>query len=302
MTVNRNMVASVIDFLASPVVLASAMTLKAVRKLGVQGMPVSRKIFSRVGIFPIEDHYYEPLFNPAHLNERFAEPRELPAIDWNREEQLRFLDQLASFRDEIPNLPNTSFSGADAEYWYCLIRFLNPRKIIEVGSGNSTLMAIKALTKNHMPCTHICIEPYEQPWLESTGATIVRKRLEDTDRTIFAQLQSGDILFIDSSHVIRPQGDVLTEILEILPLLASGVVVHFHDIFSPRHYHYKWVAEEVRLWNEQYLLEAFLSNNCQWEILGALNYLKHDNFAALRSACPSLTADQEPGSLYIRRR
>ena len=302
MTVNRTMVTSVIDLLASPMVLASALTLKAVRKLGVQGMPVSRRIFSRIGVFPIEDHYYEPLFNPAHLNEKFAEPRDLPAIDWNREGQLEFLKQLTFFSNEIPNLPNTSFSGADAEYLYCLLRFLKPRKIIEVGSGNSTRMAIKALSKNQIPCSHICIEPYEQSWLESSGATIIRKRLEDTDRTIFSQLQSGDILFIDSSHVIRPQGDVLTEILEILPLLAPGVVVHFHDIFSPRHYHYKWVAEEVRLWNEQYLLEAFLSHNCQWEILGALNYLKHENSTALKAVCPTLTADQQPGSLYIRRR
>src|SRR4051794_6250860 len=112
MTVNRNVIASVIDLLASPMVLVAAMTLKAVRKLGVQRMPVSRKIFSRVGVFPIEDHYYEPLFNPVHLNESFAAPRELPAINWNRDGQFGLIEQLATYSKEIPSLPNTSFSGA----------------------------------------------------------------------------------------------------------------------------------------------------------------------------------------------
>lgn len=298
----RNKIASVMDVLGSPLVLASAVILKLVRKAGVRSMPVSRKIFSQVGVFPIEDHYYEPLFNPAHLNEKFAEPRNLAAINWNRQGQLDFLESLSPFSADVPNLPNSAFSGADAEYWYCLVRYLRPRRIVEVGSGNSTRIAIAALSKNGVNCTHVCIEPYEQPWLESSGATILRKRLEDVDRSIFQELEPGDILFIDSSHVIRPQGDVLTEILEILPLVAPGVVVHFHDIFSPRHYHYKWVAEEVRLWNEQYLLEAFLCNNCQWEMLGALNYLKHEDPSALKAVCPTLTSDQEPGSLYIRRK
>jgi len=298
----RSKVAPAIDILLSPAVLLSAITLKFVRRMGVNIMPVSRKILSRVGVFPIEDHYYEPLFNAAHLNSDFDKPRELPAVDWNAETQLQLLHDLAPFATEVPRLPNTAFSGADAEYWYCVIRFLKPRRIIEVGSGYSTRIAINALAANGSGCTHVCIEPYEQPWLEKSGATVVRKRLEDVDKSVFRELQSGDILFIDSSHIIRPQGDVLTEVLEILPLLAPGVVVHFHDIFSPRHYHYKWVAEEVRFWNEQYLLEAFLSDNAQWEILGALNYVKHEYYDALKRVCHSLTANQEPGSFYIRRK
>jgi len=300
--VNRNKLAPAIDVLMCPVVLLSALALKLVRRIGVNLMPISRKIFLGVGVFPIEDHYYEPLFNPAHLNADFAKPRELPAINWNTESQISFLGALAPFAREVPMLPNGAFSGADADFWYCLIRFLKPRRIIEVGCGYSTRLAIKALAENGAECLHICIEPYEQPWLEKSGAKILRKRLEDVDKSMFRELHADDILFIDSSHIIRPQGDVLTEVLEILPLLAPGVVVHFHDIFSPRHYHYKWVAEEVRLWNEQYLLEAFLSHNCQWEILGALNYLKHEYHDALKSVCQSLTADQEPGSFYIRRK
>ena len=79
-----------------------------------------------------------------------------------------------------------------------------------------------------------------------------------------------DILFIGSSHVIRPQGDVLFEYLELLPTLKRGVIVHVHDIFSPRDYPQSWLLDEVRLWNEQYLLEAFLTDNEHWKSNGII--------------------------------
>ena len=105
----RDKLAPVIDVLMSPAVFVSALALKFVRRIGVHFMPVSRRIFHTVGVFPIEDHYYEPLFNPAHLNADFAKPRDLPAIDWNTEGQLSFLEKLAEFAAEVPKLPSTSF-------------------------------------------------------------------------------------------------------------------------------------------------------------------------------------------------
>jgi len=298
----RSRLLQIIDFVLAPVVVLSALVLKFVRRAGVQHMPIARTTFRAIGVFPIEDHYYEPLFSPVHLNQRFAEARSLPSIDWNLEGQLSFLKRIALYADEVPVITSTSFGGADAACWYCLLRCLHPQRVIEVGSGTSTQLALKALERNGNKASHICIEPYEEPWLEGSGAIVLRERLEDVDRNIFRQLGQNDVLFIDSSHVIRPQGDVLTEILEILPSLAPGVIVHFHDIFSPRHYHYKWVTDEVRLWNEQYLLEAFLCCNTQWEILGALNYLKHERPDALQQVCQLLNFDQEPGSIYIRKR
>jgi hypothetical protein len=94
---------------------------------------------------------------------------------------------------------------------------------------------------------------------------------------------------------------VLFEYLELLPTLRKGVIVHVHDIFSPRNYPKKWLVEDVKLWNEQYLLEAFLSFNRSWKILGALNYLHHHHYADLKNAAPYLTPDREPGSFYIQR-
>ena len=107
-------------------------------------------------------------------------------------------------------------------------------------------------------------------------------------------------MFVDSSHVIRPQGDVLKEFLEIFPQLASGVYIHVHDIFSPKDYLREWVVNEVRFWNEQYLLEALLSNSNRYEVIGALNYLKHSQYDRLKEVCPYLTPEREPGSFYMR--
>jgi hypothetical protein len=111
----------------------------------------------------------------------------------------------------------------------------------------------------------------------------------------------NDILFIDSSHVIRPHGDVLFEYLQVLPSLNKGVVVHIHDIFSPKNYPSRFLKDEVKFWNEQYLLEAFLTHNDSWEVIGSLNYLHHNYYKNLKSVAPFLSPEREPGSFYIRK-
>lgn len=312
------LIIKIIDIVGIPFVFIAGHLLLALRKMGVARFPLLRRTLSRVGIFPISDHYYEPLFNTQTLKNLLSTARSLPGIDWVDAEQVALLEKL-NFADELKGLPqsrtsdtefyinNKSFGAGDAEYWYSLIRAVKPKRIIEIGSGNSTLMAFRALKKNRendadYRCEHICIEPYEQPWLEKTGAKIIRERVEDIPLSFFAQLENSDILFIDSSHIIRPQGDVLHEYLQILPTLNPGVIVHVHDIFSPHDYPKAWLVDQVRFWNEQYLLEAFLTQNDHWGILGGLNYLRHRHFNELKAVCPYLTEDREPGSFYIRRK
>ena len=179
----------------------------------------------------------------------------------------------------------------------------------EIGSGFSTLIARDAIGRNILDdsayrCEHRCIEPYEQPWLESLGVDVVRKRVECVELREFGDLTANDILFIDSSHVIRPQGDVLFEILELLPTLNRGVLVHIHDIFTPHDYPESWVTGEARLWNEQYLLEAFLCLNNSFETIGALNYLARNHAGKLAVKCPVFGAEREtcePSSYWIRK-
>ena len=142
------------------------------------------------------------------------------------------------------------------------------------------------------------------PWLSQLEVKLIRKKVEDVEIGFFRQLHDGDILFIDSSHVIRPQGDVLYEVLQILPQLSSGVLVHFHDIFSPLNYPEGWLKDEYRLWNEQYLVEAFLSFNKEFEIVIAMSYLTHKYKSQLFNAFPVLkqTPDRISGSLWLRKK
>ncbi|MBK5278524.1 MAG: class I SAM-dependent methyltransferase [Bacteroidia bacterium] len=270
-----------------------------------------------VGVFPVRNHYYEPQFDFRKIKLSFSEERSLPGISWNAQEQLEMLNKF-TFSSELTNIPtnktddlhfylnNGAFVSGDAEYWYQLIRAKKPKKIFEIGSGHSTLMAINAINKNkekntNYTCKHVCIEPYEMTWLEKTGVTVIRKKVEDVEVSFFLELEENDILFIDSSHMIRPEGDVIFEYLQLLPSLKKGVIVHIHDIFSPRNYLNEWLNDNVIFWNEQYLLEAFLSHNTTWKIIGSLNYLHHNQYEALKKTCPFLTPDREPGSFYIQR-
>ncbi len=297
----RKRLARTLDlFIAVPAFLA-AVFLHRVRRAGLEVLPITRRALRAAKTLPVIDHYYEPMIDFRQLTAPLSRPRVLPGIQWNEAGQKAFLKELEPFAAQAPCVPNDQFVGADADYWYCFLRCTKPKRIIEIGSGFSTRIAREAIADSEIVCDHICVEPYERAWLEQTGAKIIRKRVEQADPNMFASLQSGDVLFIDSSHMIRPQGDVLTEILDILPRLSPGVIVHFHDIFSPRDYLEQWVVECVRLWNEQYLLEAFLSENLGWKIIGALNYMAHQFPDELGKVCRSFTPGQQPGSFYIQK-
>jgi predicted O-methyltransferase YrrM len=301
-----------------PFLVPAALLLWITRRVGLKRLPTCRALLVRIGVLPLRRHYYEPFVTKADLTKPLEQERDLPGIDWNLPEQLEFLSTL-NYESELADIfaqqvgvprfdiKNNSFTSGDAEYLYQIIRKMKPARVIEIGAGQSTLVIRAAIERNRRVdgdygCDHICIEPYESAWLERTGARVLRQKVQEVDRDLFQGLRAGDLLFIDSSHIIRPQGDVLAEYLQILPGLRSGVVVHIHDIFTPRDYPAEWVLERYWLWNEQYLLEAFLTQNVEWRILGALNLLKHRHFAELRRVCPYLTEEREPGSIYIQKR
>lgn len=310
-------VLAIADILAFLFVYPSAFLLKTIRRAGVHRMPLCKMALLQVGVFPVRKHYYEPLFDARDIRQPLDKPRCLPGIDWNEAGQVALLDSFTSQSeisdiDQAPKddttfcIHNANFLSGDAEYLYNIVRTKKPRRIVEVGSGHSTLIAIRAVKKNieedpSYSCEHICIEPYEMPWLEKTPVKVLREKVETVDKKVFSQLGENDLLFIDSSHMIRPQGDVLCEFLEILPIVQSGVIVHIHDIFSPADYPRDWIEGEVRFWNEQYLLEAFLTENPNWKIVGALNFLKHTQYDKLKAKCMFLTPDREPGSFYMQK-
>jgi predicted O-methyltransferase YrrM len=298
-----------------PITFLSSLWLKVIRIMGID--QISDRIFMKLGILPILDHYYQPLINPKkHLSKSLREDRELSGIDFNIEEQLNLLSKF-NYNEELLEFPiekrrdneyyynNTSFISGDGEFLFNTVRHFKPVKIIEIGCGLSTLMIQNAVGKNkasnaNYSCKHICIEPYEKPWLAEIEVELMRKKVEDVDKLLFQELEANDILFIDSSHIIRPQGDVLFEFLEILPTLKSGVVIHIHDIFTPKDYLNEWIYNHF-LWNEQYLLEAFLMFNRDFRIIGALNYLSHNFRKEFSDKCPVFKKQtgKEPGSFWM---
>lgn len=309
-----------LDLIVAILAIPSSVLLKTYRKVGTHRLPVTTQVLRKVGVFPVRDHYYEPLFQPHQLTQDLGIDRVLPGIDLNLKGQLELLSQF-KFAKEVTGFnwkepaskptqfafQNDNFESGDAEFLYQFIRATKPNKIVEIGSGNSTKIAHLANTKNReetgKQTTHICIEPYEMPWLESLkDVQVLRQPIESSKFDWKTELKAGDLLFVDSSHMIRPQGDVLKEYLEIIPSLPSGVYVHVHDIFTPKDYPKQWIVDEVRFWNEQYLLEALLGNTSRYEIVGAVNFLKHHQWGELASVCPYLTPDREPGSFYFRTR
>lgn len=306
-----------IDFLLIPLVIFAISIMIITRRLGIHRLKFSKFLYFKTGVFPVTSHYYDPFFSLTDISQNKID-RKLPGIQFNTESQLSLLKSF-KYSHELTDLPvykieastfhwdNGSFESGDAEAWYNLIRLKKPKVIIEIGSGYSTLLAIEAIEKNmndndNYFCEHICIEPYEMSWLETKNIKVIRQKVEDVDISIFNKLQNNDFLFVDSSHMIKRNGDVLHEYLQILPQLNNGVIVHVHDIFSPNDYPYDWVSKYMRFWNEQYLFEAFLTNNSEWSTLLSLNYLHHNYFSELLEGCLCLVQEREPGSFYIQKK
>jgi hypothetical protein len=263
-------------------------------------------------------HFYQPIPNTQSLPETlWNQQSELVGIDMNDAVQLDLLrNHFPKFRGEYDQFPaepgsapgrfyfnNGLFDGTDALVAYCMIRHFQPRLIIEVGSGFSSLVAAEAIAKNEDSAL-ICIEPFPLDFLRKGVPglhSLIEKKVEDVDLEFFSQLHSGDILFIDSSHTVRIGGDVNYLFLEILPRLDPGVIVHVHDIFLPLEYRREWVIDEFRFWTEQYLLQAFLSFNSEFEVLMANSYLNYYHQKELKVTFPSLPS-WGGGSFWMRRR
>ena len=248
------------------------------------------QLWERHGFHVTPVHFYQPIPDTRSLSETLWDrPSELVGINMNDAMQLDLLrNHFPKFRNEYDRFPvkptgepgrfhfnNGLFDGTDALVAYCIIRHFQPRLIIEVGSGFSSLVAAEAIARNKSSAL-ICIEPFPLDFLRQGFRglhSLIEKKVEDMDLDFFSQLQSGDILFIDSSHTVKIGGDVNYLFLEVLPRLKPGVIVHVHDIFLPFDYRRDWVMDELRFWSEQYLLQAFLSFNSEFEVLMANAYL-----------------------------
>ncbi len=246
------------------------------------------------GVFVLPDHYYRPFVDPTNLPPDFWSSRSSlcgwtvdadESLSWAERELNEYFQELRSFlpvnKEDKPDsrlyLINGTYMAVDAHMYYALIRHLKPKRIIEVGAGFSTLFAYEALKRGSLfeqTQLHV-VEPYPEAIIKEgleSVAKVRREFVQNVEPAYFDQLEAGDILFIDSTHVVKEGNDVLYLYLEILPRLKPGVFVHVHDINLPEPYpscylDYGW------FWNEQYLLQAYLINNSKVKILWPGNYL-----------------------------
>ena len=263
-------------------------------------------------------HFYQPIPDTQSLPETLWErPSELVGIDMNDAMQLDLLrNHFPRFREQYQHFPtkptgeqnrfylgNHLFDGTDALVAYCMVRHFQPRFIIEVGSGFSSLVLGAAAAESDS-ASITSIEPFPREFLRKGFPglrSLIEKKVQDIDLNFFSQLESGDILFIDSSHTVKIGGDVNYLFLEVLPRLKPGVIVHVHDVFLPFDYRRDWVLDEFRFWTEQYLLQAFMMFNSEFEVLMANSYLNHYYQQDLKAAFPDLPS-WAGGSFWIRRK
>jgi predicted O-methyltransferase YrrM len=280
--------------------------------------------FQRLGIHVTPISFYQPIPDTRTLkDDLWVRRSEMIGMDMNEAGQLDLLARfVAQFKDEYERLPRTrtptphqyyvnngTFESVDGEILYCMIRHFKPRKIFEIGSGNSTFLSAQAVLKNKgedgVAGELVAFEPYPNRVLRAGFpglSRLVETRIQEVPLSEFDKLADGDILFIDSSHVLKIGSDVHYEYLDVLPRLRTGVIVHIHDIFLPAEYPKDLVLKARNFWNEQYLLQAFLAFNESFEILWAGSYMHLKHPDELASAFSSYERSKTwPGSFWLRR-
>jgi methyltransferase family protein len=187
------------------------------------------------------------------------------------------------------------------------VRLWRPARVIEVGAGNSTLVTAAACAANAAdghPALMTIVDPEPRRQLDPLpdGCDAAERRpVQEVGLERFVELTDRDILFVDSSHVVKLHSEVNFLVLEVLPALAEGVLVHFHDIFLPYEYPRRFAAAGMFL-SEQYLLQAFLIENPHWEVFLATHALWREEFDALRAAVSDAArAPFPPSSFWMRR-
>lgn len=202
---------------------------------------------------------------------------------------------------------NEMYGPGDAVVLAAMLRHLRPRRWIEVGSGFSSAALLDTLDSTAGLLTEVTfIEPNPERLdallrdADRERVTVLQSGIQDIPLAVFDKLSPGDVLFLDTTHVCKTGSDVNHEFFQVLPRLASGVVVHLHDVFANFEYPAQWVIEENRSWNEQYLLRAFLMYNSKFEVLYANDGFARNRRDLVQARCPAILAN--PGGGFWMRK
>ncbi|MCX5512537.1 hypothetical protein C3941_04420 [Kaistia algarum] len=275
------------------------------------------KLFVRPG------HFYSPIVDPMEASRHLARmatdgvPSTLPGIGLDPESMINTWHSLLPFMTSNPfpemkgskyryAFENSAYSWGDGSVLHAMIRHHRPRRIIEIGSGWSSACA--ADTVEHYlggACSLTFIEPYAALVRDLIGdypgqVRFIEEPVQEVQVDVFKELEAGDILFIDSTHVLRTGSDVCYELFEIFPIIRPGVLVHIHDMFWPFEYPRAWAVDENRSWNEAYAVRAFLTENASWRIAWFSDYLVHFERPMIEATYPRFLRNPG-GALWLER-
>ena len=232
---------------------------------------------------------------PASL---WSAPSPLRGVQFDRQAAVRRFEALEPRIREFPpidgfHLWNRYYEAVDAEVLWAVLREVRPRRVVELGSGWSSRIIAAAIGPD---CEYTAFDPYPRV----PGVRVEQLAAQDVPERVFRALGERDVLFVDTTHTVKTGGDVNRVVLDVLPILAPGVLVHFHDVLLPWELHRTWL-ERGWFWFEQYLLQAFLSGNRDWEVLLGLHDLTRTVPDLVREVCPSWRGDSYPSAFWIRR-
>ena len=273
----------------------------------------------RIGLQVVPKTFYSPIPDLKQVPPDIWERRSpLAGIDFDLDAQLAWIERhvAEAMREFAPpeettgepgeyTLANDSFGRVGADILHGVVRGLKPRRIVELGSGQSTLIMAAAAERNRIEGTETELRAFDpfpsvaQPGLPGITA-LDAARAQDVPDEVFAALGDGDVLFIDTTHTVKLGSDVNRVVLDVLPILAPGVLVHVHDIFLPYEYPRRWAEESGLHWAEQYLLQAFLSCNHRYEVLMATYALCRERSDAMAQLAPTWRAGASASSFWIR--
>jgi hypothetical protein len=280
-----------------------------------------RRVARGAGYDLLRSSYYSPVPRTSALPpSAWDEPSAMPGLTLDLDAQVAMLERdlgryLAEFRpprdppgdEEGYHYDNPFYGPADAAVLYGMVRRHRPRRVLEIGAGFSTLVLAAAAARNAAdgaPVEHRVVDPHPSPVLGRLGSRISVRAQEATDVPLreFASLGAGDVLFVDTTHTVRIAGDVVYLLLEAIPALAPGVIVHVHDVFRP--YEYPRVLYDTfgLAWQEHYLLQALLAFNDRFEVLCATHALYRERREALCALVPATDAvEHAPSGFWFRR-
>jgi Methyltransferase domain len=275
-------------------------------------------------LFVPPGHFYSPVVDPRELRPRHPDlwntpAGDLPGLRLDADAMLARWHEWRSFLREIPfpasrtegfryYFENDQFSWGDASIYYAMLRSLRPARLIEVGSGYSSALALDTVDRHFPGAVQMSfIEPYPDRLRgllteEERGTVhLLQAKVQDVPVSTFEALEDGDLLFIDSTHIVKSGSDVCFELFEVLPRLRRGVTVHFHDIFFPFEYPPDWALDQNRSWNEAHALRAFLIGNDDFEVVFFNDFFRR-RFPQEASDPALVFGRNSGGSLWLRKR